>query len=346
MPTHTANDAPPSHERRVAIPRALSISALRRPAGALQVLSGTSMGTSWTVTFAGSPGITKALRAAIERVLARVVAQMSPWEPQSDLSRFNAGPCNVWQTLPPEFCDVIACALRIAEETDGACDPALGTLVDLWGFGPVPRRTAFPPPEAIDTALATSGWRSLRFDSAGRRLMRTTPLRLDLNGIAKGFAVDWVAQVLREHGIIDALVEIGGELSGRGVKPDGSPWWVAVDETSAAPGIAPLVVALHGQAIATSGCERSFQHDGRTYSHTIDPRSGMPIDNGMLTATVLHDSCMQADAYATALMVMEPERALAFANDKQLPAIIRFRTTGIATIAESISAPLQAMLED
>lgn len=345
MAALTANAASPSQERRVAIPRELSISALRRPAGTLQVLGGTSMGTSWTVKFAGAPGMTETLRAAIERALARVVAQMSPWEPQSDLSRFNAGPCNVWQTLPHEFATVIACALAIAEETDGACDPTLGTLVELWGFGPLPRRAEFPTPEAIDIALTRSGWRSLRFDPNGRRLMRATPLRLDLCGIAKGFAVDLVAHVLREHGIIDALVEIGGELSGLGVKPDGSPWWVAVDDQSAA-SVAPLMVALHGLAIATTGCERCFQHDGATYSHTIDPRTGKPIANGMVTATVLHGSCMQADAYATALMVMGPERAMAFADAKQLPVVLRYRSADTGAVAEHISAPLQAMLED
>lgn len=329
-------------ERRVAIPRQLSISALRRPTGTPQTLSGTTMGTSWTVTVVAPPGSAPTLRPLIEQCLDRVVAQMSPWERQSELNRFNDGPCNSWQPLPLEFRAVIACALRIAEETGGAYDPALGALVDLWGFGPTPRPDAPPSPEAVTAALDASGWNKLFFDPA-RGLMRQQPVRLDLCGIAKGFAVDLIGRTLREYGIVDALVDIGGELSGHGVKPDGTPWWVAVDRGTA--NHAPLVVALHGLAIATSGCERSFAHHGTLYSHTIAPRTGMPIDNGMITATVLHESCMQADAYATALMVMGPDQALLFANDKQLPAAIRYRTSD-GEPGEAISASLQAMLED
>lgn len=341
MPVPTATTPLQPMERRVAIPRQLSISALRRPTGVLQTLGGTTMGTSWTVKFAGAHGLDAGLRPLIQQGLDRVVAQMSPWERQSDLNRFNDGPCGSWQLLPPDFRTVIACALRIAAETDGACDPTLGALVDLWGFGPIARHNALPSHETIETALNASGWRNLICDPA-RGLMRQTALRLDLCGIAKGYAVDLIARTLREHGIIDALVEIGGELSGHGVKPDGTPWWVSVDAGTA--GHPPLVIALHGLAIATSGCERNFAREGAIYSHTIDPRTGRPIDNGMITATVLHESCMQADAYATALMVMGAKHAITFANDKQLPVLIRYQApTGVA---EALSAPLQAMLED
>ncbi len=300
------------------------------------------MGTSWTVKFAGAPGLDARLRPLIQQGLDRVVAQMSPWERQSDLNRFNNGPCGSWQPLPLEFRTVIACALRIAEETGGACDPTLGALIDLWGFGPAQRSDALPSSHAIETSLNTSGWHNLAYDPA-RGLLRHKPVRLDLCGIAKGFAVDLIARMLREHGVIDALVEIGGELSGHGIKPDGTPWWVSVDEGSASH--QPLVIALHGLAIATSGCERSFASEGVSYSHTIDPRTGRPIDNGMVSATVLHESCMQADAYATALIVMGPNEAIAFANDKLLPVVIRHQTSA-GSIAEALSAPMQAMLED
>lgn len=331
-----------SMERRVAIPRQLSISALRRPTGALQALGGTTMGTSWCLKFAGAPGLDARLRPLIQQGLDRVVAQMSPWERQSDLSRFNDGPCHSWQPLPLEFRTVMDCALRIAEETEGTCDLTLGALIDLWGFGPAARHNEVPSHELIETALGASGWQNLVSDPA-RGLMRQTALRLDLCGIAKGFAVDLIVRTLREHGIPDALVEIGGELSGHGVKPDGTPWWVTVDRGTT--NHAPLIVALHGLAIATSGCERNFASAGVIYSHTVDPRTGRPVDNGMVTATVLHESCMQADAYATALMVMGPDRAMAFANAKQLPAIIRYQRAN-DVVAEALSLPLQAMLED
>jgi thiamine biosynthesis lipoprotein len=340
----TATSAlPPSAARRVAIPRELSLSALRRPDGPLQSLRGTTMGTSWNVTWVGLADAADTVRAAIERTLARVVAQMSPWEPQSDISRFNAGRVGAWIPLPHDFCEVMACALCIAEESDGCCDPALGTLINLWGFGPQPAPPERPSSADINAALGQSGWRNLAFDPSSRRLMRSKPAHLDLCGIAKGYAVDLVARTLRQYGIVDALVEIGGELTGHGVKPDGTPWWVAVDNPAGA-NLPPIVVALHGLAIATSGCERHFQHAGAIYSHTLDPRTGVPIDNGMVTATVLHDSCMQADAYATALMVMGPERALAFAEEKQLAAVIRYRPASHDAIAEALSTPMQAML--
>ncbi|MEO6946033.1 MAG: FAD:protein FMN transferase, partial [Nitrobacter sp.] len=164
-----------------------------------------------------------------------------------------------------------------------------------------------PPPAALMQYHGVSGWRKLELDVTQRRLRRHTPAQLDLCGIAKGFAVDLLMATLREHGIHHALVEIGGELLGRGIKPDGSPWWVGIDRPAAglvsdtAP---PLLVALHDLAIATSGRERSFTSEGHSFSHTIDPRTGSPIDNSMVTATVLHATCMEADAYATALMVM------------------------------------------
>jgi thiamine biosynthesis lipoprotein len=185
-------------------------------------------------------------------------------------------------------------------------------------------------------------------DASKRQLRRHTAVKLDLNGIAKGYAVDLLMSALREHGIHHALVDIGGELSGRGVKPDGTPWWVSIDRpTSLSPQIAtPVLVALHDLAIATSGCERHFEHRGRVYSHTIDPRTGSPIANGMVTATVLHPSCVQADAYATALMVMGPDAGMTFATEKGLAAVIYYgKSDGGRQLEERQSAELLAMLD-
>ena len=167
---------------------------------------------------------------------------------------------------------------------------------------------------------------------------------VDLCGIAKGFAVDLVADTLREHGIHHALVEIGGELRGHGVKPDGSPWWVGIDRSgNAGTTTEPMLVALHDLAIATSGCERSFVSGGRHFSHTLDSRTGYPIANGMIAATVLHRSCMEADAYATALMVLGPDAAIDFAVAHDLAALILFRQEG-EDLAERTTPALDAML--
>lgn len=302
------------------------------------------MGTTWSVKFVGSSAGKQTLQRMIPLALDRVIAQMSPWEYNSDISRFNRLPSNEWQTLPPELDRVINSAIRIAQESNGAYDPTVGALVDIWGFGPSGPRHARPAADAIAACHRACGWRQLEHDAGARRLRRHNAGVIDLCGIAKGFAVDLVADTLHEHGIHHALVEIGGELRGHGVKPDGSPWWVEIDRPDEdSSGAEPMLVALHDLAIATSGCERSFVSGTRHFSHTLDPRTGWPIANGMITATVLHRSCMEADAYATALMVLGPDAALDFALAHDLAAVLLFQPDA-GDIAERTTPVLDAML--
>lgn len=330
---------------RVAIPLTLSMPMMRQTQGQIHQIAGLTMGTTWSVKFVGAATEVGALREFVEAALHSVIAQMSPWEATSELSRFNSSAPATWQTISGEFAKVIGCALRIAEQTDGAFDPTLGASVDLWGFGPAPHPSDRPATEAVDRARLVSGWRQLEFDPANRRLRRLSGARLDLNGIAKGFAVDLVASSLSRAGIYHALVEIGGELSGAGVKPDGTPWWVRIDHpVVGSPSKAMPLIALHELAIATSGIERSFFTGKHQFSHTINPRSGFPIDNGMIAASVMHASCMEADAYATALMVMGPEAGIALADKHSLPTFCLFRPDGGHDIVELISAELEAML--
>lgn len=302
------------------------------------------MGTTWSVKFVGSATSRQTLQRVIPLALDRVIAQMSPWEGESDTSRFNRLRLNEWQTLPPELDRVMDSAIRIARESNGAYDPTVGALVDIWGFGPSGPREAPPKAEDIAAYLCTSGWQQLERDPGAHRLRRHNTGLIDLCGIAKGFAVDLVAETLREHGIHHALVEIGGELRGHGVKLDGSPWWVEIDRSSATRAeTEPMLVALHDLAIATSGCERSFVSGGRHFSHTLDPRTGWPIANGMITATVLHRSCMEADAYTTALMVLGPNAAIDFAVAHNLAALILFRQDD-GSIIERTTPALDTML--
>ncbi len=333
-----------SAARRVAIPNLLAMPRAVPADGTVQALAGTTMGTTWSVKFVGSATSRQTLQRVISLTLDRVIAQMSPWEYDSDISRFNRLPRNEWQTLPPELDRVMDNAIRIARESGGAYDPTVGALIDLWGFGPSgPRHT---PPAADDIAVrhGACGWRQLDHDSNTRRMRRHNTGIVDLCGIAKGFAVDLVADTLREHGIHHTLVEFGGELRGNGVKPDGSPWWVEVDRPAGADTeTEPMLVALHDLAVATSGCERSFVSGARQFSHTLDPRTGWSIANGMITATVLHRSCMEADAYATALMVLGPDAAIDFAVAHDLAALILFRQDGDDT-TERTTPALDAML--
>lgn len=330
--------------RRVAIPIAPAVLRAAPAGSRIQELAGATMGTTWSVKFAGTPASLQTLRRTIPLALDRVIAQMSPWEEHSDISRFNRLPMSEWQTLPPELFRVMKSALRIARESGGAYDPSLGALSDLWGFGPSGPRKSPPSSDDIANYHRVCGWQQFEIDARGRRMCRLGRGSIDLCGIAKGFAVDLVADTLREHGIHHGLVEIGGELSGFGVKPDNSPWWVEIDRTVTTPTGAepPILVALHDLAIATSGCERGFVSGSHHFSHTLNPLTGWPITNGMITATVFHQFCMEADAYATALMVLGPDAAIDFAIAHGLAAIILFKHG--ETVTERTTPMLDQML--
>ena len=227
-------------------------------------------------------------------------------------------------------------ALDIATRSDGAFDPAMGALVDLWGFGPPGPRDDVPDDGAIDAARAAIGPGAMELDAPLLRLRRTRPARLDLSGIAKGYAVDAVAARLRGIGCTDFLVEIGGELVGVGIPPDGQPWWVDVE---APPGVAlpPLRIALHGIAVATSG---DYRRVGAHGSHSINPRTGRPIAHGTASVTVVHADCCHADAWASALTVLEPDAAMALAEREGLAVQLVVRGSG-----EWLSSAMRAMLD-
>jgi thiamine biosynthesis lipoprotein len=305
--------------------------APERPAGdRIQSMAGATMGTTWSVQWVGAQRAEE-LRPGIQARLDTVVAQMSGWEPGSDLCRFNRAEAGSWQALPAEFLAVLHCALEIAAETGGAFNPGLGRLVELWGFGPHPGPAGGPPGEAsLAAAQARSGWQRLRLDVPGRRVFQPGGVSLDLSGIAKGYAVDLVAEQLLAAGIRSFLVEIGGELRGHGVKPDGMPWWVTLEsppgETAAGE---EFVLALHGLSVATSGdYRRYFLHGGRRYGHTLDPHSGQPVADRLASVTILHPSCMRADALATALGVMGPEAGLDHARRHGIAALFLTREAG------------------
>jgi thiamine biosynthesis lipoprotein len=294
---------------------------------------GETMGTRWSAAIVAPP---PGIAAAIQGVLAHIIAQMSHWEPASQLSRINAAAPGGWQGIAPEFVHVMSVALDIAARSDGAFDPAMGALVNLWGFGPPGPRADIPEDGAIDSARSAVGLGAIELDAPLLRLRRVRPARLDLSGIAKGYAVDAIAARLRALGCTDFLVEIGGELVGAGIQPDGQPWWVDVE---APPGmaLAPLRIALHGIAVATSGDYRRNSAHG---SHSIDPRTGRPIAHGTASVTVIHAECCHADAWASALTVLEPDAAMALAEREALAAQLVVRGRG-----EWLSSALRAMLD-
>ena len=285
-----------------------------------QRLDGQTMGTTWQVLWAAlGPSPAEPVRAAVQRELDLVVAQMSTWLEGSDVERFNRAPAGTVHTVPE----------AMAEVSGGAFNPAAGALVNLWGFGPSPRYTdpGFEPPTdaAVQQALEQNDWRALRWHAASRQLHQPGGVRLDFSAIAKGYAVDRVSRRLSGMGLRHTLVEVGGELRGQGLRLGGQPWWVDLESPPVAPGQGPLPttrVALHGLCVATSGdYRRVYTHGGVRWPHTIDPRSGRPLANGLASVSVLHAECLWADAWSTALTVLGREQGLALATAHGIAAL-------------------------
>ena len=331
---------------RVLVP-ALTTPPARPVGGSVRAFGGATMGTTWSVK-AVLPATTNlpALEAMVQRALDAVVREMSPWEPLSDLSRYNRAAAGSWTALPAAITTVLRRAIDVADQSHGAFDPTLGALTDLWGFGPRPFSGG--PPLAADIAPLrdAGGWKRLTLD--GDALFQPGALRLDLNGIAKGFGVDQAAAALNRAGVKSYLVEVGGELRGTGAKPDGQPWWVELERPPpyelAANDTERTMVALHDLAVATSGdYRRFFEHDGHRYAHTLDPATGAPTTNPTVSVTVLAKDCMSADAWATALTVMAPDAALAFAAEHDLAVLIVSRSA--SGLEERLSPALRAMLD-
>jgi thiamine biosynthesis lipoprotein len=333
--------------RRILIPSDID-PALPPPGSVLHEAAGSTMGTSWRVAMMLAPGAGDGLAAALQRELDAVVAQMSHWDSDSLLARFNEAPAGSWHALPPQFFEVMAYALEVAAATGGAYDPCAGELVNLWGFGPVRRydQAGFyaPEPASVAVVMARRASAVVTLDRAGRRLLQPGGVRLDLSSIAKGHAVDRLAHCLEQHGVRHYLAEIGGELRGAGMKPDGQPWWVELEGVpGAAADSAQVLVALHGLAAATSGdYRRSYEIGARRASHTLDPRSGYPIANDVASVTVLHASCMAADALSTALTVMGVRDGLQFAEARGLAARYLLRRGQV--LQEHSSSAWRAML--
>lgn len=276
------------------------------------------------------------MQVGVQAKLDCVVDQMSQWEPDSTLSRINTSAPEQWHDLPPEFTHVLEASLSIADVSGGAFDPCIGRLTDLWGFGPPGPVDAIPDAGRITQGDAPP--RSAQFDKAQRRVRLAPGAALDFSGIAKGYGVDLASEWLLGEGVRHFLMEVGGELRGEGIRPDGQPWWVEV-EMPPLHNAPPAKIALHDLSVATSGYyRRGFTVDNKHYSHSLDPHTGYPVVNGVRSVTVLHRECMMADGWATALTILGPERGIAVADEQGFAACI------IAGQREYLSREWQAML--
>jgi thiamine biosynthesis lipoprotein len=328
---------------------------IRQPlAPANLILDGSTMGTTYTIKVVDAHLTQRELRALsgdITSRLADINRQMSTYIPDSEISRFNQSTSTAPVPVSAGFALVTRKALEISHDTDGAFDPTLGPLINLWGFGHKVRESDAHTPAELTTALASCGYRHLTVTGDGSLRKDIAQLELNLSAIAKGYGVDVLSDLLAERSLTNTYVEIGGELRVRGHNLEGNPWRIGIDtpaDHAAVGENVSSVLALRDRAVATSGDYRNYYEDagGARRSHLIDPRTGMPIAHRLASATVIAPDCMTADAVATALMVVGPDQAQAWIKqypDLETILIVRtnagFETLTSAGVAELAQDP-------
>lgn len=280
------------------------------------------MGTSYHITLVAEEGQrlnadVSVLQAAIDAELASINQHMSTYIPDSEIMQVNRAAVDEWVVVSEPLRQVLAISQKISEKSEGAFDITVGPLVDLWGFGPSPSSHERPDADALAAARAKVGYQHLEL--IGHQLRKAAQVQLDLSAVAKGYGVDWIADFLTERGYKNYMVEIGGELRLKGVNALGEPWRIAVEHPEELQGSVRRVIAITDAGMATSGDYRHyFEQDGKRYSHTLDPVTGYPIEHTLASVTVIAPTSAEADAWATALNVLGPEKGMQLANNENL----------------------------
>lgn len=297
-----------------------------RSGGELQVVTGPTMGTVYTVKYL-APRRTvdeEELRQAIEQILARLTQQFSTYDPDSELSRLNAAAADEWLPISQEMLTVMRAALELNRLSGGAFDMTVGPLLALWGFGAsLPKRDRVPSDAAIAATLRLVGAEQIELRAEPPSVRKKqSKVTLDLNALVPGYAADQIAARLEKSGVQHYLVDLGGEFKLKGHNERGEPWAVAIEQPESGARSAAATLKLTGVGLSTSGDYRNFfELDGQRYSHEIDPRSGRPIRHYLASVTVIAGSAMQADGLATALLVLGPEAGYALAEREKLAAL-------------------------
>ena len=293
-------------------------------------LHGPTMATRWSVLCDIDPALEQTvLHRALAAAVEQVDQQMSPWKPDSDLSRLNRAAPEAWVALPPEIMTVLARALEVARQSGGAFDPTVGALVDAWGFGAARGAPDAAAIRAATQAMHRPAYQNLELEPANGRARKHAPLQVDLCGIAKGYAVDRMIDVLKQHGVAHALAALDGELRALGGQADGQPWAVALESPTPGQRSAHGVLELQDLAVATSGDYRHFVQVGaERLAHTMDARRATPVRNDVASVTVLAPEGMSADAWATALLVAGGDHGLALAQRLGLEVLFLVRRAG------------------
>lgn len=294
------------------------------------------MGTTYSVALYGSDKNVSLveLQSSIRNILEDVDEIASTYRSDSELSRFNRGASSDWQEVSPAFCKMVERSLLISVETSGAFDITVGPLVELWGFGTAMRQDNIPSDSEVTTAMNLVGYEEIEADCERPAIRKLNgQARLDLSAWAKGHAADLIAAHLNTRGLSDYLVEVGGELQLSGSRARSNPYRIALEHAASNDDLTYEVFALTDIGVATSGDYHNYYEvDGERYSHTIDPRTGRPVTHTLSTVSVISDSTADADAYATALLVMGPERGYEFAIKNGIAAYMtEYSGSGVRT---------------
>ena len=314
-------------------------------------IPGSTMGTTYMVKIiknnetapAFTAEIYKSLSAGISGCLHTVNQQMSTWNDDSEISRFNRYRETDWFVISFDTAQVILEALQTSKKSNGAFDMTVGHLVNLWGFGPTKKKREIPDEIQIKEVMAKTGYHKLALRLSPPSVKKTDPeVYCDLSAIAKGFGVDKVAKYIESKGFSNYLVEIGGEVRAKGMNPKGTLWRVAIASPDSSSGFQKILF-LKDASMATSGDYHNyFEKDGVRFSHTIDPSTGRPITHKLASVTVVHKSCMTADAMATAIDVLGPEKGYELALKENLPVFLVIREK--ENFVEKMTPQFQALL--
>lgn len=289
---------------------------------------GATQGTTYRVEIVAAADAQERelLRDRIEQRLAQIDAALSAYRPDSELNRFNAAPAQAWLPLGADLHRVLRAAQAISAQSDGAFDVTVAPLIDLWGFGAAGRPSAgrrgdLPDDAAIAAARAAVDYRQLELHPAEALARKRRPLRIDVNGIAQGYTVDCIADILAARGYRNFLVEVGGELRVAGTRAAGAPWRIGIERPGDGIGQAEQGIGGADIAITTAGDYHDyFEKDGVRYSHTIDPTTGRPVAHRLASVTVVANDATYADGMDTALEVLGPESGFALAERLKIAA--------------------------
>ena len=286
----------------------------------LYTFSGQTMGTTYSVKIVSENSVIDhgKIQKGIDSVLTLVNQHLSIWDPNSEISQFNQNRQKALIEVSSHLRKVISKSLEISEATKGAFDITVFDLMSLWGFGPNPR-AGLPTDVQIEEVKNRMGYQNIIVEPEGVRKLNPD-IKLDVNAIAKGYGVDQIFEWILENGFENVFVEIGGEVRCAGINQNGQFWRVGIidPKISTSPGEElSAIVHLDGKAMATSGNYRNFiEKNGQILGHTIDPRTGYPVETDVLSVSVITHSCMEADGWATALMVLNFEEGSKLVSDR------------------------------